>query len=339
MTAPAPKGERLQKALARAGIASRRAAEELILAGRVQVNGQVVTELGTRVDPAQDTITLDGRPVGQSAGPGLTAEERVTYLLHKPLGVVSTAADPQGRPTVVGLVPATPRVYPVGRLDVDTEGLLLLSNDGDLAYRLTHPRYGVEKEYEVLVRGTLPPDALRRLREGVLLEGEERPTAPAQVGIVKKEDGNTLLRFVIHEGRKRQIRRMVGAVGGHVSRLRRVRFGPLLLGDLAPGAWRRLTPGEIRALSRAASGAPAPADSPVATNARPGRRPARPKAGTRPVGGARPAARRPRSAAGPTPPSAESRPQPRRTNARPVRDARPAGPPRPPRRPRRPAHD
>jgi 23S rRNA pseudouridine2605 synthase len=258
MTKPMPEGERLQKVLARAGIASRRAAEDLILAGRVQVNGQMVTELGTRVDPAHDRIVVDGQAVPMPGAPA--AEERVTYLLHKPLGVVSTASDPEGRPTVVSLVPAVPRVYPVGRLDADTEGLLLLSNDGDLAFRLTHPRYGVDKEYEVLVRGVLPADSLRKLREGVLLEGETRPTAPAQIAVIKKEDGNTLLRFVIHEGRKRQIRRMVAAIGGHVNRLRRVRFGALTLGDLAPGQWRRLTPGEIHTLDQA-TGGPAVADS------------------------------------------------------------------------------
>ncbi|MGI8588240.1 MAG: pseudouridine synthase [Chloroflexia bacterium] len=244
-------GERLQKVLAHAGVASRRAAEELITAGRVQVDGRTVTELGTRVDPARARITLDGEPVRPPATAG------TTYILNKPSGVVSTSDDPQGRSTVVGLVPPEPRVYPVGRLDADTEGLLLLSDDGDLTYRLTHPRYAVDKEYEALVRGYVTQESLRRLSEGVLLAGDDRPTAPAKVEQIARAGENTLLRFVIHEGRNRQIRRMMAAVGGHVLRLRRVRLGPLALGDLPPGGWRRLSAEEIAELGRAA-GAAAP---------------------------------------------------------------------------------
>ncbi|MGZ8761982.1 MAG: pseudouridine synthase, partial [Acidimicrobiia bacterium] len=167
-------GERLQKVLARAGIGSRRTAEALIAAGRVQVDGEVAI-LGRRVDPDQDRITVDGVPVSASG-------DLVTYLLNKPAGVVSTASDPQGRTTVVELVPADPRVFPVGRLDADSEGLLLLTNDGDLAHRLTHPSYGVEKEYLVEVEGEPRPGAIRRLREGLDL-GDGR-TAPAKVAVL-----------------------------------------------------------------------------------------------------------------------------------------------------------
>jgi len=242
-------GERLQKVLAHAGVASRRAAEALISAGRVAVDGVVVTELGTRVNAARQTITVDGQPLG-ATGP-IQVGERVTYLLNKPVGVLSTSDDPQRRPTVVALVPGTPRVYPVGRLDADSEGLLLLSNDGDLTYRLTHPRYGVDKEYEALVRGYVTQETLRRLQTGVVLDDSPRPTAAAVVEQIARVGEDTLLRFVIHEGRNRQIRRMMQAVGGGVLSLRRVRFGPLALGALAPGHWRLLTAAEVAALDAA----------------------------------------------------------------------------------------
>ena len=172
-----PEGQRLQKVLAQSGIGSRRACEDLIAAGRVRVNGEVAA-LGRRVDPTTDRVTVDGVPV--AVQPGL-----VYYLLNKPAGVVSTAADPDGRPAVTGLVPSEPRVYPVGRLDADSEGLLLLTNDGDLTYRLTHPSFGVEKEYLVVVDGTPRPGAVRRLREGVDLE--DGRTAPARVALVGPE--------------------------------------------------------------------------------------------------------------------------------------------------------
>ncbi|MDQ2809336.1 MAG: rRNA pseudouridine synthase, partial [Chloroflexota bacterium] len=242
-------GERLQKVLAHAGVASRRAAEALIQAGRVAVDGVVVTELGTRVNAARQAITVDGQPLG-TTGP-IQVGERVTYLLNKPAGVLSTSDDPQRRPTVVTLVPSTPRVYPVGRLDADSEGLLLLSNDGDLTYRLTHPRYGVDKEYEALVRGYVTQETLRRLSAGVVLDDSPRPTAPAVVEQIARVGEDTLLRFVIHEGRNRQIRRMMQAVGGGVLSLRRVRFGPLALGGLAAGHWRLLTAAEVAALDAA----------------------------------------------------------------------------------------
>ncbi|MGH9284968.1 MAG: pseudouridine synthase, partial [Acidimicrobiales bacterium] len=198
MTGDAP-GERLQKVLARAGFGSRRAAEELIHAGRVTVNGEIAV-LGRRVDSDHDRVEVDGIPV--SVRDGL-----VYYLLNKPLGVVSTAADPEGRPTVVGLVPLEPRVFPVGRLDADSEGLILLTNDGDLAHRLLHPSHGVDKEYLVEVEGSPSRAAVRRLREGVTLD--DGATAPAKVALVPP----SALRVTIHEGRKHQVRRMCAAVG------------------------------------------------------------------------------------------------------------------------------
>lgn len=232
-------GDRLQKVLARAGFGSRRTCDDLIAAGRVEVNGEVAV-LGRRVDAEADHIKVDG--VDVSIRPGL-----VYYLLNKPAGMVSTASDPQGRPTVVAAVPDDPQVHPVGRLDTDSEGLLVLTNDGDLTHRLTHPRFGVEKEYLVEVRGTPKPAALRSLREGVTLD--DGPTAPARVSSV----GPSGLRIVIHEGRNRQVRRMCDAVGHPVLRLVRVRIGPLADRALAPGEWRLLTTAEVRSLEEAAA--------------------------------------------------------------------------------------
>jgi 23S rRNA pseudouridine2605 synthase len=230
-------GERLQKVLARVGIGSRRAVEELIDAGRVRVNGEVA-RLGRRVDPTSDLVELDGAAIG--VAPGL-----VYRLLNKPRGVVSTASDPEGRPTVFELVPGEPRVVPVGRLDTDTEGLLLLTNDGTLHHRLTHPSFGIDKEYLAEVRGEPTPKVLRLLREGVELD--DGPTAPAQASLLAPN----LLRLVIHEGRNRQVRRMCESVGHPVVRLVRTRIGPLADGRLAPGAWRDLTTDEVRTLERA----------------------------------------------------------------------------------------
>jgi 23S rRNA pseudouridine2605 synthase len=237
-----PPGERLQKILAQAGLGSRRTAEVLIADGRVRVNGVVAT-LGTRADPEADTIEVDGAVVGVRQG-------LVHYLLNKPAGVVTTASDPEGRPTVVDLVPADPRVYPVGRLDADSEGLLVLTNDGELAHRLTHPSFGVEKEYLADVEGVPSRGTLRRLREGVELD--DGPTAPAKVSLV----GEHTLRITIHEGRNRQVRRMGEAVGHAVRRLVRVRIGPLSDRRLAPGTWRPLTQAEVRALERATVATP-----------------------------------------------------------------------------------
>lgn len=229
--------ERIQKVLARVGVGSRRAVEDLIVDGRVRVN-DVVAVLGDRVDAEVDRITVDDVPIG-------IRPDLVHYLLNKPTGVVTTADDPQGRPTVLGLVPASPRVHPVGRLDLDTEGLLLITNDGDLTHRLTHPSFGVDKEYLVWVTGRPGRAVLRALREGVELE--DGRTAPARVTAVEPE----VLRIVIHEGRNRQVRRMCAAVGHPVRRLVRVRIGPLADRSLAPGAWRPLESAEVRALAAA----------------------------------------------------------------------------------------
>lgn len=237
-----PEGERLQKVLAAVGYGSRRVCEDLIEDGRVAVNGETA-ELGRRVNAEIDIITVDGAPVATK--PGL-----VHYLLNKPAGVVTTASDPEGRPTVVELVPDEPRVFPVGRLDFETEGLLLLTNDGDLANRLTHPSFGVDKEYLVHVEGQPSPRALNRLRNGVELD--DGVTAPAKVGAL----GPDVLRIVIHEGRNRQIRRMCDAVGHPVQRLVRTRIGPLMDTKLQLGEWRSLEPHEVKELSLATGDGP-----------------------------------------------------------------------------------
>ena len=244
MSQPQSDGLRLQKVLAAAGYGSRRACEELIDEGRVLVNGEVA-RLGRRVDPEVDNITIDGAPVAARSG-------LVHYLLNKPAGVVTTASDPQGRPTVVEMVPGEPRVFPVGRLDFDTEGLLILTNDGELTNRLTHPKFGIEKEYLAHVEGTPSPGSLSRLRKGVELE--DGMTAPAKVGAL----GPSLLRISIHEGRNRQVRRMCEAIGHPVIRLVRTRIGPLTDPQLKPGMWRALELHEVRDLSEATTGAPKP---------------------------------------------------------------------------------
>jgi 23S rRNA pseudouridine2605 synthase len=232
-----PQGERLQKVLASTGWGSRRVCEELIAAGRVTVNGEVA-ELGRRVEPEVDQIEVDGAPVGVK--PGL-----VYYLLNKPRGTVTTAKDTHGRPTVIDLVPHDPRVFTVGRLDADTEGLILLTNDGALAHRISHPSHGVEKEYLAHVHGRVPPGALKQLRDGVELE--DGMTAPAQVS----QPTPGVIRITIHEGRNRQVRRMCEAVGHPVMRLVRTRIGPISDRSLAPGDWRELSTGERKALTEA----------------------------------------------------------------------------------------
>jgi 23S rRNA pseudouridine2605 synthase len=232
---------RLAKYLASAGVASRRAAEELIHAGRVTVGAVVVTDPALGVGDA-DEVRFDGRLLG---GP----ESRVVYAVNKPAGVVSTAHDPQGRPTVVSLVPARRRLYPVGRLDIDTTGLILLTNDGELAHRLTHPKFEVEKTYRAVVANApVRERALQALRDGVELE--DGRTSPARV---KRVAADTL-EITIHEGRKRQVRRMCESVGHPVRRLQRIRFGSLELGELKPGAHRRLTAAEVRQLSESSAG-------------------------------------------------------------------------------------
>ncbi len=229
---------RLAKFLASAGVASRRGAEELVRSGRVAVAGDPVTDPARDVGPA-DAVALDGEPVTEAPG-------RAVYAVNKPAGVVSTVSDPQGRPTVVALVPSSFRLYPVGRLDIDTTGLILLTNDGGLAHQLTHPRYEVPKTYRaVLARAPVRDRALVALRQGVMLD--DGPTAPARVRRLAADT----IELQIHEGRKRQVKRMCELVGHPVRRLERVAFGPLALGDLAPGAHRSLSANEISALASA----------------------------------------------------------------------------------------
>jgi 23S rRNA pseudouridine2605 synthase len=225
---------RLNAYLARAGVASRRRADELIKAGRVRVNGKP-GELNTVISPG-DLVEVDGRPV--------SPQELAYVLLHKPAGVVTTARDPQGRPTVVDLVRHDARVVPVGRLDADTTGALLLTNDGQLAHRLAHPRYGVEKVYEVEIEGEPDEDSLRRLAEGIELD--DGRTAPARV----RRLGRSRLELVLHEGRKHQVKRMCAAVGHPVRRLHRSGYAGLTLSGLAPGEWRELTNREVRDLRK-----------------------------------------------------------------------------------------
>lgn len=236
-----PQGERLQKVLARAGVGSRRVCDDLVAAGRVTVNG-AAAQIGQRVDPRLDRVAVDGVPVP-------VAPDLVYYLLNKPAGVVTTSSDPQHRRTVLDLVPVTPRVFPVGRLDFDTEGLIVLTNDGELAHRLAHPSHGVAKEYLAEVEGSPGPGALRQLREGVELD--DGTTSPAVVGQVAP----SALRIVIHEGRNRQVRRMLDAVGHPVRRLVRTRIGPVTDTALRPGRWRALRLEEVRALYTDSAGA------------------------------------------------------------------------------------
>lgn len=234
--------ERVQRALARAGLGSRRSSEELIVAGRVEVNGRIVT-LGDRVDPERDEVRVDGRRI--SVDPGLR------YLaLHKPHGVTTTMRDPHAERDLSRLLPKGPRVFPVGRLDRDTEGLLLLTNDGELAHRLAHPRHGVEKEYLAEVDGTPVRRQLSRLERGVPLDdGVARAISARSVG---RTAGRGAVRLVLAEGRKREVRRMLDAVGLPVRRLVRTRVGPIRLGGLRAGELRELGPEEVRALYRAA---------------------------------------------------------------------------------------
>jgi len=230
--------ERAHKVLARLGVGSRRVCEDLIRDGRVTINGETAT-IGDKVTES-DQLAVDGAVLS-------TKPDAVTYLLNKPSGVVSTASDTHGRPTVVDMVPSEPRVFPIGRLDMDTEGLLLLTNDGDLANRLAHPRFGVDKEYIAHVEGQPGRGSLRRLREGVELD--DGVTAPAQASVVAPG----VIRLVIHEGRNRQVRRMLDAVGHPVLRLVRSRVGPIVDPKLKPGSFRTLTGDEVLALQRAAS--------------------------------------------------------------------------------------
>jgi 23S rRNA pseudouridine2605 synthase len=238
-----PAGVRLQKFLSQAGTASRRHAEELIAAGRVTVNDVVVSEQGTRVDPSRDVVLVDGRRVRPA--------DSEWYVLHKPRGYLSTRHDPQGRQTVYDLVPAElHRLFYVGRLDYDSEGLVLLTNDGDIAHRMLHPRFGMEREYEVeLDRGA------DETLVSTLLGGVELDDGPARAEAVRRV-GVKGLRLTLREGRKREVRRMLAACGHDVRRLRRVRYGPVELGELEPGAWRKLGQHELAALKAAATKRP-----------------------------------------------------------------------------------
>jgi 23S rRNA pseudouridine2605 synthase len=241
------KRERVQKILARAGIASRRRCEELIAEGRVAINGRTAS-LGDKADPETDEITLDGQPVP-------TKTESVYLLMNKPKGYVTTVSDPQGRPTVMDLLPeeirSTYRLFPVGRLDKDTQGLLILTNDGNLANRLMHPSSEVPKTYVAVIEGRLIPGALSKLSKGVRLD--DGMTKPAKVKDFGEDEGRRVLEITIREGRKRQIRRMIRAVGGEVVELVRTAIGPLRIDKLEPGRVRKLTPAEVHALFKAAS--------------------------------------------------------------------------------------
>lgn len=238
--------ERLQKVLAHAGVASRRKCEEMIKAGRVMVNEKTITELGVKVDPEVDDIRVDGRPIKK--------EEHIYLLFHKPKGVISSVTDPKGRKTVIDFLKAVPqRVYPVGRLDYDTEGLLLLSNDGEFAQLMTHPSHEISKTYHVTVKGVPHGDVLEKLAQGIMLE--DGLTAPAEVEYVdvQPDHKRSILSITIHEGRNRQIRRMMEAVSLSVIRLRRVKFDFLSLEGVARGKFRRLTMNEVNNLKQNAS--------------------------------------------------------------------------------------
>lgn len=235
--------ERLQKIMAQAGVASRRKCEQLITEGRVRVNGDVVRELGYKADPQCDRIEVDGQMIAR--------EEHVYFLLYKPTGYITSVTDPQGRRTVLDLMRGVgARIYPVGRLDYDTSGLLLLTNDGEFAHYITHPRYELDKVYEAVVRGRIDDTALRKLREGIMLE--DGMTAPAKAECLASDArrGTSTVRLTIHEGRNRQVRRMCEAVGHPVMQLARVRLGFLTLDGLKAGEYRALTASEVKKLQQ-----------------------------------------------------------------------------------------
>ena len=305
---------RLQKILSAAGIASRRAAEEFITQGRVQVNGKTVTELGTKADPDTDDIRVDARRLKMPA-------RRRYILLYKPKGYITTRSDPERRPTVLDLLTrggVRDYVYPVGRLDYDSEGLLLLTSDGDLAERLTHPKHGVGREYHVRVRGVPDEKSIERLRKGISLDGER--TAPATVDlhkVIDKEGGaDAILSMVIYEGRNRQVRRMCDAIGHPVSKLKRVRIGPITDDHIRPGEFRDLDEEEVAALRREATGEPRKAKAPASALRAPAGKPAsaKPTAG-KPGPGSRVSARpanSPRTTRGPKSPASRRSDRPRR---------------------------
>lgn len=241
--------ERLQKIIASAGLTSRRKAEDLIISGSVTVNGKKITELGSKADPVRDHIKVSGRLIH----PGQT---RVYLMLHKPRGVVSTLSDPEKRKTVKDLIRKVPhRVFPVGRLDYDSEGLMLFTNDGDLFQRLLHPGFKIPKVYHVKIKGVVPDAEIKRLETGVSIMGKK--TMPCRIRKISKVQKNSWIEMTIFEGRKRQIRRMVQKIGYNVIKLKRVRIGKLELGKLPPGEFRFLTPAEIKGLKTLAGRTPA----------------------------------------------------------------------------------
>jgi len=265
----ASRGERLQKVMAAAGVASRRECEAIVLEGRVSVNGVPVTDLPAWVDPRRDRVALDGRPVARPPKPGDPSRRRRHLVLHKPVNVITTTDDPEGRRTVLDLLDSdrfdARRLYPVGRLDADSSGLILITDDGPLAHRLTHPRYQVPKDYEVTVRGRVGPETLEKLREGLLLAHRRRRGRASRVrrarmasvaiaGTVrdKRRGDRTKLEVRLTEGQNREIRRLLERLDHKVMQLKRVRLGPLTVKGLAPGAWRPLERREVQALYRAA---------------------------------------------------------------------------------------
>ena len=280
--------ERLQKILAAAGLGSRRYCEELIETGRVEVDGKVVTELGSKADPHTQRIRVDGTP--------LPTPDRVYFLLHKPTGVVSTNSDPSGRPRVIDLVPYRGRLFTVGRLDLSSEGLILVTNDGELANRLTHPRYGVEKTYHAEVAGEIDRGDLEKLRGGIhLAEGLARVE---RVRVKQQYKNSTLLEIVLAEGRNREVRRILARIGHKVLRLKRVALGPLRLAELPSGAVRPLTREEVRALRASARHQPRPRY--IRSGSAPKPKPKRPASPTRSIiGGDAPPRSKPGKARGP----------------------------------------
>lgn len=241
--------ERLQKYLSRCGVASRRHAEQMILGGRVCVNGRIIHEMGVQVDEARDSVTVDGKPV-------LPSPDKVYYMLNKPQAVVTTCGDPQGRKTVLDLLPKELRIYPVGRLDYMTEGLLLLTNDGELANRMAHPKYKISKRYLVFVRGFLTDKMIQTLQRGIALE--DGLTMPAKLELLERDASQSTFYLTIFEGRNRQVRRMCEAIGLPVLRLRRVQVGFLQLGDLPAGKYRPLTVKEVKQLRKLLCGLEGP---------------------------------------------------------------------------------
>ncbi|HYI13849.1 MAG TPA: pseudouridine synthase [Thermomicrobiales bacterium] len=323
--------ERLQRVLAAAGVASRRRSEELILEGRVRVDGDIITELGTKVDPGMQKIEVDGKLI--------PTVRRRYILLNKPSGYITTTSDERSRYTVMDLVPVNERVVPVGRLDRQTEGLLLLTNDGEIANRVMHPRYGIDKEYEALLDGYPPPEVLDRLRRGITIDGQR--TVPEMIRPIRNTEGGTIVRIVIHEGRNRIVRKMFDEVGYPVVKLIRTRVGPLQLGAIPRGTFRDLTDGELKALREAIH----MTDEDVTFAERVIDRPLRdrPDPNRMKTGRSR-ESNADRGARGPGGPPRPHRDDDRRGPARPARDGQRTGPP-PPRhdddrgRPARPARD